>query len=98
MVTAGIDVGAKNVKALLFKDGKVLALAMTMTGLEEKKSIAQAFEDALKKAGISKGQVDKVAATGMGAKLVDFANKTIGINIANARGITFLFPSARTVI
>lgn len=98
MITAGIDVGARMVKVLIRQEDKVLAATSATTGLEEREGINQAFQAALDKAGITPDQVGKIFSTGMGAKLVDFANKNISINLADARGATFLFPTVRTVI
>jgi predicted CoA-substrate-specific enzyme activase len=98
MITAGIDVGAKRVKAVIVKQGEVLARSAASTGLEEKEGIAKVFREVLEVAGISREDIVRVVATGMGSRLIDFADETMGINIANARGAAFFCPSVRTVI
>jgi len=98
MITAGIDVGAKRVKAVILKQGEVLARSAASTGLEEEEGIAKAFKEVLRAAGISREDIVKVVATGMGSRLIDFADETMSINMADARGAAFLYPSVRTVI
>ncbi len=98
MITAGVDVGAKRVKVLVLKDGEVLARSVASTGVEEKEGIAQAFREGLEAAGIAREDIVKVVATGMGSRLVDFADETMSVNIADARGASFVCPSVRTVI
>jgi benzoyl-CoA reductase subunit D len=98
MITAGIDVGAKRVKVVVLKDGEVLARSVASTGVEEKEGIAQAFREVLERAGVAREDVVRVVATGMGSRLVDFADETMSMNIADARGTAFLYPSIRTVI
>lgn len=98
MITAGIDVGTKTVKAVIAEQCEVLARSAASTGLEEEEGIAKAFQEVLEAAGISREDIVRVVATGMGSRLVDFADETMSINIADARGAAFLCPSVRTVI
>jgi benzoyl-CoA reductase subunit D len=98
MITAGIDVGAKNVKVVILKDGDTIATAIESTGIDEKTGIESALKKALKVAGISKDDLDKIVSTGIGSKLVDAADEEVSINIADARAMHVLEPSAKTVI
>jgi benzoyl-CoA reductase subunit D len=98
MITAGIDVGTKNCKILILQDKEVKAIACSTTGLDEKKGIETAFQMALSKGGIAKEDLNKIISTGMGAGLVDFADATLSINIADAAGIHELAPSVKTII
>ncbi len=98
MVTMGIDIGAKNVKVLILKDGKVLANDIAVGGIEEKKVAKELVESVLKKAGLTKEDVQKVVATGAGYKSAPYFNEEITEIGAAARGVHHLFPSARTVI
>ena len=47
MITAGIDMGAKYVKVLLFSDGTVLARVQELAGFEPEAAGRRAFERAL---------------------------------------------------
>jgi benzoyl-CoA reductase subunit D len=60
--------------------------------------VEQLYSEALKKAGISRKDVERVVATGSAAKRVAFANDILPDAAADARGVIKLIPSARTVI
>jgi benzoyl-CoA reductase subunit D len=98
MVTAGIDCGAKNTKVVLLKDNEVVSKGLVLSGFDQKASVEEAFSEALDKAGFSKDDVECVIVTGEGKKEVSFADTAVTEVKADARGATFFFPSARTVI
>jgi len=56
------------------------------------------YDEVLKKAGLTRKDVERVVATGSAAKRVAFASGSIPDATADARGAIKLFPSARTVI
>jgi benzoyl-CoA reductase subunit D len=98
MITAGVDCGAKNTKVVLLKDGEVIGKGAVLSGFDQKGAAQQAFEEAIKLAGITKDDIKYITATGSGKKEVDFANNTVTEVGADAKGAHKLFPSARTVI
>lgn len=98
MITAGIDSGAKNVKAVIMKDGKVVAKTMVPAGLDAKAASNQAYGEALKAAGMQRSDILKVLVTGAGKKDCDFAQGEITEVVAAAKGISYIMPDARTVI
>lgn len=98
MISAGIDSGAKNVKAVIRKDGKVIGRAMIPAGLDARVSANEAYDAALKEAGIDRKDVQKVIVTGAGKKDCDFASGEITEVGARAKGINFIMPNVRTVI
>jgi benzoyl-CoA reductase subunit D len=98
MITAGIDCGAKTVKALILKDGKVVAQGLVLAGIGTKGAANEAYDEALQKAGMKREDVERMMATGAGKNGPDFANDVITEVGADAKGAIFLYPSARTVI
>ena len=98
MITAGIDAGAKMAKVVILKEGDIIGKSIASTGLEEKKGIQEAFDTALNEAGVGKDDLDKIIGTGMGSDLVEMADETVTINIADARGVYKLFPTVKTII
>jgi predicted CoA-substrate-specific enzyme activase len=98
MIVAGIDVGGKNVHIVIKKDGQILGKAAGPTGIKKADAVEQLYNEALKKAGIVRKDVERVVATGSAAKRVAFANGFIPDAAADARGVNKLIPSARTVI
>ena len=98
MIQVGIDVGAKFIKALVLKDGNVIAKDQISTGFESKENAAKLFEQVLQKAGVSRDEVNSITSTGSGRKVVDFATKSITDVTAAAKGATSLYPEVKTVI
>ncbi len=98
MITAGIDMGSKRIKAVIMGDGKILGQSMIVAGPEKTKLAQQAFDEALKQAKLSKSDVKHIVATGSGAKAVTFAEKEATVVGADGRGAVYLFPSVRTVV
>ena len=98
MISAGIDSGARNVKAVIMKDGRVVGKAMVPAGSDARAVSNQAYDEALKAAGLKRSDVKKVFVTGVGRKTCDFAHGEITEVSAGAKGIKFAIPGARTVI
>jgi benzoyl-CoA reductase subunit D len=98
MVTAGIDCGAKNTKAIIMKDGEIAGKGMILTGFDQEKAARESLGQALKDAGVAKDDVRKIYSTGSGRKAIKMANDSIDEIKAMSKGAHFFFPNARTVI
>ena len=98
MITIGIDLGTQSVKALLLKDGAVLARSQAFSGFDPAKAAEQAVAEALKKAQLSLKDVNHVTATGSGMDMSPYANSTISMMGADAKAGVHLFPNAKTII
>ena len=98
MITVGIDVGAKNVKIVLLKDGQVAAKFKSIMEMDRKKSIRDAFDSCLSDGGVAESDIDSIVATGAGQKSAVFAHKGVTVVTADAAGIAKLDPSVRTVL
>jgi len=103
MITAGIDVGAKFVKAVILKDGEVLERAKALVGFDVLKSASDLFESTLKKTGLSRNDIRMVVATGMGREAVHGkppinAEQVVSEVVADAKGAFHLVPTVKTVI
>jgi benzoyl-CoA reductase subunit D len=96
MITAGIDCGAKTVKVIIMKDKKIIAKSLVPAGLDTKAAALQAYDEALKAAGI--GDVQKIFGTGAGRKEADFIQGEVTEVGADSKGINYLLPNVRTVI
>jgi len=97
-LVAGIDVGAKNVHAVLIKDGEPLARAVVASGFDQEESAERGLAEAASLGGVTRGDIAVIAATGAGRKALSFAKEQPTEIAADARGAFALFPSARTVI
>ena len=98
VITAGIDMGAKNVKVVILEDNKILSKGTILGGFDQKASAEKVFNETLQKAGLSRDNIEHVVATGAGKDVAPYANGEISMMGADALGGAFLFPSARTVI
>jgi len=98
MNVVGIDCGAKNVKALILEEDKILAKSSVLSGFDQKAAAKEALDLVLKDAGLKKEDLSHITATGAGKEEVSFSQGTITEVGANAKAINSLFPSARTVI
>lgn len=98
MIVAGIDVGGKNVHIVIKKDGQILGKVTGPSGIKKAEAVEQLYDEVLKKAGLSRKNVERVMATGSSGKKVAFANGAIPDASADARGVIRLIPTARTII
>ena len=103
MITAGVDVGAKFAKVVILKDGQVIARAKALVGLDLMKSASDVFETALKDAGLSRIDIQRVVATGMGGNAIlqkppISADEVVSVVVASAAGAHQLVPTVKTVI
>ena len=97
-ITAGIDMGSKNVKVVVLKDGQILAKGLALSGFDQKAAAEKVFNNVLRKVGLSRDDIAHVVATGAGKDVAPYANSEISMVGADALGGNFLYPSARTVI
>jgi predicted CoA-substrate-specific enzyme activase len=98
MITAGIDMGAKLIKVLIFRDGEIIARAKELAGFEPREAAEKAYDRALSEAGISAAEVELIYSTGAGRKLAPFAKESVTEVSAAARGTIFYYPTVRTII
>lgn len=98
MNVAGIDCGAKFVKAVILDGDRILAKSSVLSGFDLKGAVEKALEEALKKAGLSAADLAYLTATGTGKEEATLARSKVTEVSANARAMNFLYPSVRTVI
>ena len=98
MITAGIDSGSKNVKAVIIKDGKIIAKEMIPASVDTRVSANEVYNRALTMANLTREDVQRVIVTGAGKQECDFASGEVTEVDAQARGIHFTMPNVRTVV
>ncbi|MDD5094624.1 MAG: acyl-CoA dehydratase activase [Dehalococcoidia bacterium] len=103
MISAGIDVGTRNTKIVVFENGNgsggnIRSQSMILTGGDIRESSGRALDEALTRAGLSRADVQSIVATGAGKRHVGLTNEKMTEAVCDAKGITWLFPSVRTVI
>jgi predicted CoA-substrate-specific enzyme activase len=98
MISAGIDVGGKNVHIVIIKDGTILTKMEGPTGINKAEAAEKLYNEALAQAKLKREDVNQVVATGSSGGRVTFASGVIPDAAADARGVIKLIPSARTII
>ena len=98
MIVAGLDVGSKNIQAVLFADNEVLARVSVLSGFDYVDSAEYALRELTDAAQKTRADVDFIAATGVGRKALPFATSQLTEVAADANGALSLCPQARTVI
>jgi predicted CoA-substrate-specific enzyme activase len=94
---AGIDIGSTMTKTVIL-DGGVIASVIGPTGPEQRKLANKVMEEALRKAGLSFDAMTYIVSTGYGRINVPFADKQVTEISCHARGVSSLFPQARTIV
>ena len=99
MVVAGIDIGSLSTEAVVFDDSKgIMGYSVILTGGSSKEASHLALEKALRYANVNKADIKHIVSTGCAREIADFANKKVTEITCLARGVTHLFPDARTII
>ena len=95
---AGIDIGSAFSKAVIMAESKIVSYYVIPSGGDYKLVAGGVAETALAKAKLSLKDIGYTVATGYGAASVSSASEVVTDISADGRGVSFLFPSARTVI
>ncbi|MEW6089177.1 MAG: acyl-CoA dehydratase activase [bacterium] len=98
MITIGIDIGSRTSKAVLLRDGRIIADTICESEIKMSNRGQHVLEELLKKAGLNRGQIDYIVATGYGRITLPFADQTVTEITCHAKGIHTLCPTVRTVI
>lgn len=98
MLSAGIDIGAENIKLVILDDNWLVANSIVTSGWDTKTSLQHACDIVKEKSGIDIKDIKHIGATGMGREIVTSATASATDSTCSARGATWLIPEVRTVI
>ncbi len=98
MITAGIDVGTRFVKACVIDDDKILGYSIMELDFQMKKLTRKSLHLALDKTGLSSRHIKKLIATGYGGEFVSKAAYHLPEGPCVARAAQTIDPSVHTVI
>ncbi|MEI7637371.1 MAG: BadF/BadG/BcrA/BcrD ATPase family protein, partial [Syntrophus sp. (in: bacteria)] len=90
--TVGIDVGSITSKAVLMKDGIILASKVVFTGYNVETAARKVFEEVLGDVGLPPEAVGRIVATGYGRKGVSFAQESLTEILCHASGAYYQNP------
>jgi len=94
----GIDIGSAYSKGVITRDLEIVASHAIKSGADYRKSADAIRTDLTRKVDLAKSDVASTVATGSGADNVYFAGQKASDIVCTARGISNVFPRARTVI
>lgn len=94
----GIDIGSAFSKVVILGDDNIVACHVTPSGKNYRETASAIINIALEKAALSRQDISIILPTGYGAENVLDASQSVTEITCQARGISHLFPSARTVI
>ena len=98
MIYCGVDIGASSIEIVLFDGAQIIGTIVTDSGTSPIENGRRAFERALEAAEVSPEEVIVTVATGYGRNYFESAQRSCSEIICHARGVSYLFPSACTVI
>jgi predicted CoA-substrate-specific enzyme activase len=96
---AGIDVGTTTTKAVIIDaEGRMLGCFVQRSGTDLAAAATAALEQAMAQAGVTRGQIQVIVATGYGRKNVPFVHEFKTEISCHGRGCYHYFPEAITVV
>jgi predicted CoA-substrate-specific enzyme activase len=98
MITAGCDIGSLTAKAVILKDGKIIASEVILASTQPEKSANEVMKRTVDKAGIKMEDIEYCIGTGYGRKHIPFMNSPESEIACHGRGAVWQVPSARTVV
>jgi len=100
MICAGVDAGSRAIKVVLLdsESHAVIGSRVTDQGVKQEALALGLLEESLEEAGLNRGDVSRIVATGYGRHVLGFANDTVTEITCHARGVYHLAPEAKTVV
>jgi len=98
MKALGIDIGSLTTKVVILDSNDALSFNVTPSGDEPESSARAALEESLGQSELNLDHDFYLVSTGIGGKLLPFTQQQKAITTCLARGVHYLFPSARLAI
>jgi len=96
---AGVDVGTLTTKAVVMaENGEIKGRAQVLTRVDLPGAAQKAFAEACDQAGVTREDIDYVAATGYGRHQVEFRDLQITEMTCHAFGAHTVFPNTRSLL
>jgi predicted CoA-substrate-specific enzyme activase len=98
VITAGCDIGSLTAKAVIIKDGQILASKIIRSKARAVDSAATVMQDALNQADLLQSDIDACCSTGYGRLEIPFAQTNKSEISCHALGAFWADKSIRTII
>lgn len=96
---AGVDIGSTTSKAVITdQDLNILSHAIRFTSFDREQSGMDVLDKALGKAGLERGDLAYIVATGYGRRSLSIADDVVPEIICHGKGTFKLYPGTRTII
>jgi len=96
---AGIDSGSTSTNVVILNENKeIVSYSICLTGAKSLDSVYRAFNEALEKAGLQEGDIERVVSTGYGRRGVSFSEDFVTEITCHGKGAYYLQKDVRTVI
>jgi (R)-2-hydroxyacyl-CoA dehydratese activating ATPase len=94
----GLDIGSAASKGIALNDKGVSGSFECPSGGDFKLTAERVKEELLSEAGVSSSDISRIVVTGYGSKLATFADEVKPDIVCQAKGVSSLLPSVKTVI
>jgi predicted CoA-substrate-specific enzyme activase len=98
MYVAGCDVGSLSAKAVIMKDGEIVASQVINSKPDPNESAQAVMEKALQKANLTLDDIAYCVSTGYGRESVPFAKSAYSEIVCHGKGANWKMPSVRMVV
>ena len=98
MYVAGCDVGSLSAKAVIMKDGEIVASQVINSKPDPNESAMAVIEKALQKANLTLDDIAYCVSTGYGRESVPFAKSAYSEIVCHGKGANWKMPSVRMVV
>ena len=98
MIVAGCDVGSLTGKAVILKDGEILAHCIVPTTPKPVRTAKNAMNGALEKCNLTLDDIEYIVGTGYGRVKIPFANMETSELTCHGKGAHSCIPEIRTII
>jgi len=95
---AGLDMGSVSIKAVIIENNRMVSSGLIPSGGHYKNGAEKVMNNALIDAGLSFNQLAGLIVTGLGAGSSPFPARQVSDISCQAKGCSFIFPAARTII
>jgi len=97
-IFAGVDIGSTTAKAVIVRDGRMLAFSIIPTGPDMALAARDVLERVLAANGLRQEELGSIVVTGYGRHTAGFGNKAVSEITCHGKGAFSQLPDARTVI
>ncbi len=98
MIYCGVDIGASSIEIILFDGAQIIGSMVTESGNSPIENGRSAFKKTIEAADLSEDDIEVTVATGYGRNYFESADRSCSEIICHAKGVSYMFPSVRTVI